>query len=96
MATKHKPRAAALYDEDFYVWTRGQADAIRAGRRDELDVANLVEEIEDLGSERWNRVRSRSRAIIGHLLAAAQARAAEAEAPASAAEAMVAQLKASK
>lgn len=68
MATQLKPKAAALYDEDFYLWTRDQAAAIRAGRWSDLDVGHLAEEVEDLGSEQKNGVRSRTRTIIEHLL----------------------------
>ncbi|MDX1540550.1 MAG: DUF29 domain-containing protein [Geminicoccaceae bacterium] len=68
MATRLKPKAAALYDQDFYVWTRDQAAATRAGRWVDLDVEHLAEEVEDLKSEQRAAVRSRVRTIIEHLL----------------------------
>jgi hypothetical protein len=42
-----------LYDRDFYVWTREQAQALRARRAgaNDLDWDRLAEEIEDVGSE---------------------------------------------
>ena len=67
MATRLKT-TAALYDEDFYLWTRDQAAAIRAGRFTDLDVEHLAEEVEDLGSEQRAGVRSRVRTVIEHLL----------------------------
>ncbi len=49
MATRIKPCQGDLYDEDFYVWARRQAELLRAGRYDELDLEHLIEEVEDLG-----------------------------------------------
>lgn len=37
------------YQKDFYSWTREQAELLRSGRFDELDIVNLIEEIETLG-----------------------------------------------
>jgi hypothetical protein len=42
-----------LYDEDFYRWTQQQAALLRAGKWQELDYANLAEEIESLG--KWDK-----------------------------------------
>lgn len=68
MATK----AAELYEEDFYAWTREQAAALRHLAKDRwngpLDLEHLAEEIEDVGSERRDAVRSQFRRIIEHLL----------------------------
>jgi hypothetical protein len=61
-----------LYDEDFFAWTRDQAGALRRMARARwngpLDLEHLAEEIEDLGSERRDAVRSQVRRIIEHLL----------------------------
>ena len=38
-----------LHDTDFFGWTRQQAQLLRTGRLDPLDVSNLIDEIEDLG-----------------------------------------------
>jgi Domain of unknown function DUF29 len=51
----------SLYERDFYLWLEHQASRLREGRLDELDVANLLEEIEDMG-------RSEKRAIEGNLV----------------------------
>lgn len=58
----------SLYDQDFYVWTQKQADLLRAGRFDELDLPHLVEEVEDLGANQRRDVFSRSQRILQHLL----------------------------
>ena len=48
MATRIRPTAKDLYETDLYVWARNQAELLRDKRFDELDLANLVEEVEDL------------------------------------------------
>jgi hypothetical protein len=59
---------AALYEDDFYLWAERQADLLRKGRFRDLDLAHLVEEVEDLGANLRNAVTSRTREIILHLL----------------------------
>lgn len=68
MATRIKPVMRSLHNEDIYVWSRHQAELLRAGRYDELDLEHLIEEIEDLGGAAKKSVRSRARTIIEHLL----------------------------
>src|SRR3954447_18897069 len=61
-----------LYRRDFYAWTRAQAAALRklAAERwnGPLDLENLAEEIEDVGSERRDAVVSQVRRLLVHLL----------------------------
>ena len=38
-----------MYDTDFLEWTRIEANKLRNGQLDTLDIANLAEEIESLG-----------------------------------------------
>jgi hypothetical protein len=61
-----------LYEEDFYVWTQRQAQALRrlAETRPnlELDFPHLIEEVEDLGTSQRDGVRSQLRRIIEHCL----------------------------
>ena len=59
---------AGLYDDDFYLWVERQADLLRKGRFRDLDLAHLIEEVEDLGANVRNAVTSRTREIILHLL----------------------------
>lgn len=77
MATK----AAELYKEDFYAWTRDQAAALRRLAKHRwngpLDLRHLAEEIHDVGSERRDAVRSHVRRIIEHLLKLEYSRARE-------------------
>jgi Domain of unknown function DUF29 len=68
MATRIKARPKRLYEQDFYAWSKAQAELLRAGRYQELDLEHLIEEIEDLGSAVRKSVRSRARTIMEHLL----------------------------
>ena len=58
-----------LHDQDFYLWTQAQAEALRAHGRglDWLDYDNLAEELEDLGSAQRQKAESLIRQIIAHL-----------------------------
>ena len=38
-----------LYDSDFYQWSQQQCHFLKSGQWNELDIANLAEEIEDIG-----------------------------------------------
>jgi hypothetical protein len=68
MATRIKPTAKDLYETDFYVWAQKQAELLRDKRFDELDVANLIEEVEDLAGAMRRSVRNRTITIMVHLL----------------------------
>ena len=65
-----------LYERDFYLWTRAQAEALRAhaGASNVLDYENLAEEVEDLGSAERNKAESLVRLIITHLYKLAASR----------------------
>ena len=68
MATRIEPAAKELYEEDFYVWAQSQAELLRDKRFDELDLANLIEEVEDLAGAMRRSVRNRTITIMVHLL----------------------------
>lgn len=57
-----------LYRRDLYGWALEQAAALRAGQIERLDLANLAEEIADLGSEQLHKLTSAYRIILLHLL----------------------------
>lgn len=65
------PRSRS-YDDDFFAWTQDQAAALRAippaavGNR--VDLANIAEEIEDLGKRDIREVESYLRQVLTHLL----------------------------
>ena len=68
MATRIKPTCKSLYQDDFYAWTRRQAELLRARRYDDLDLEHLIEEVAELGDAAKKSARSRGRTIIEHLL----------------------------
>jgi N-acetylglutamate synthase-like GNAT family acetyltransferase len=57
-----------LYKTDFYAWTQRQAELLRQEEFTEVDWHNLVEEIESLGRNLQNELRSRLDLLIMHLL----------------------------
>jgi hypothetical protein len=66
------PDVKTLYDEDFFAWSQGQAEALRSsargGSNQQLDWDNLAEEIESLGRSERRELRSRISTIIEHLV----------------------------
>jgi hypothetical protein len=58
------------YEDDFYAWTQYQAEVLRAmpSSDNRFDRENIAEEIEDLGKNARNAVRSQVRRILEHLL----------------------------
>jgi hypothetical protein len=61
-------QTTTLYAQDFYAWTQQQAELLRSGKVDELDVENLLEEIESLGRQERQELRNRLGVLLGHLL----------------------------
>ncbi|MEF2553639.1 DUF29 domain-containing protein [Aurantimonas sp. A2-1-M11] len=57
-----------LYADDVYGWALEQARLLRMGRFGELDLPNLADEIESLGSEQLHALESSYRVLIVHLL----------------------------
>lgn len=57
-----------LHEADFYTWTQQQAALLRAGNLGALDVANLIDEIEDMGRAEKRELSSRLAVLIAHLL----------------------------
>ena len=57
-----------LYIGDFYSWTRRQADLLRAGLFEAVDLGNIIEEIETLGRSEAAALESAYRLICLHQL----------------------------
>jgi len=72
VATRLKPSAKDLCEQDYYAWTVAQAAELHrlAKRRTHstLDLEHLAEEVADLGHSERDAVRSQMRRIIEHLL----------------------------
>jgi hypothetical protein len=63
-----RPPARNLYEEDFPLWAERQAALLRAGRFDELDLENLIEEVEDLSRRERKSIESYVETILEHFL----------------------------
>jgi Domain of unknown function DUF29 len=59
---------ANLYDRDYYLWLKHTAQLIKENKFSELDAANLIEEIEDMGRSEQRRVESNLLIVLLHLL----------------------------
>ena len=56
------------YDADYAAWLNAQIEALRDGRFDELDLANLVDEVGSLGNSDFLRFESAVKVVLVHLL----------------------------
>jgi hypothetical protein len=61
-------QTTTLYEQDFHAWTQQQAELLRSGRFQALDVENLVEELDSLGKQQRQELRNRLGVLLGHLL----------------------------
>jgi Domain of unknown function DUF29 len=68
MATELRAASTKLYDADFYVWAVEQAELLRAGRFDALDLDHLIEEVEGLADTKLSAVLNSARVVMEHLL----------------------------
>ena len=47
----------SLYEADFYGWTQDTADRLRRNDFSQIDLAALVEEVEDMGKRQKSEIR---------------------------------------
>src|SRR5215831_119250 len=66
--TDTKARSNSLYESDFFSWTQEQARLLRERRFDELDLENLVDEVQSIGSSEKREIRERLKTLLTHLL----------------------------
>jgi hypothetical protein len=59
---------SALYEEDDLAWIEQQVALLRAGRTDELDLSNLIEELGDMGRAEWRELENRLETLLAHML----------------------------
>ena len=67
----HKSSRAVLvvdYDRDVIAWAEQQAQLLRNGRFDLLDIAHIADEIEDVGKSEKRELASRMAVLLAHLL----------------------------
>ena len=58
----------SLYEQDFVAWSDEQALLLEQQRYEELDLANLVEEVKDLGNRHRDAIESHLTRLLMHLL----------------------------
>ncbi|KAA6187328.1 DUF29 domain-containing protein [Thiohalocapsa marina] len=58
----------AEYDGDFYAWTLQTAQRLRSGCLDGVDLAQVAEEIEDMGKSDRRALESHLKVLMLHLL----------------------------
>jgi hypothetical protein len=56
------------HDADFYTWTIEQAQLLREGRFESVDIEAIAEELESLGASQKSALESHYRLILMHLL----------------------------
>jgi hypothetical protein len=56
------------YEEDFAAWLQAQADLLRERRFEELDVANLIEEVESVARSEFRALMRAIELIVFHML----------------------------
>ena len=57
-----------LYEIDDYEWLLTNIELLKQRKFNDVDLENLIEELEDLGSEKKNAVKSLLEQVIRHLL----------------------------
>ena len=56
------------YNEDFYGWAMTNASLLKQGKVKEADMEHIIEELEEMGSNKENELFSRLALLISHLL----------------------------
>jgi len=56
------------YERDFYAWALQSAELIRQGKFSEIDIENVAEELESMGSNNKRELINRFAVLIAHLL----------------------------
>ena len=59
---------AYTYEQDFVGWLNTQAELLKTGKVNELDIKNLVEEIEAMGRSEKRELENRMIILVMHLL----------------------------
>ncbi|MBE9011727.1 DUF29 domain-containing protein [Pseudanabaenaceae cyanobacterium LEGE 13415] len=58
----------SLYEQDFALWIDDTVAKLKAGKLEQLDIENLIEEIESLGRSEKRELESRLVVLISHIL----------------------------
>lgn len=63
-----RTRSRPGYDDDFAAWIYHQADALKAGRFDELDIEELADEVESLAKRDFRKLKGALQIVLLHML----------------------------
>jgi hypothetical protein len=61
-------RQEMLYDQDLPAWAEQQAEHLRAGQLDRLDLEHLIEQLEAVAGSLRRKLKNRLRILLAHLL----------------------------
>lgn len=61
-------RRETRHADDIYTWVQEQVALLRAGRVDALDLANIAEELSDVGLSEYYRLQSAVEIVLVHML----------------------------
>ena len=56
------------HDSDFFAWTHDQAELLKRGDLEHLDVKNLIDELESMGNSQLRALSSHLVRLVTHLL----------------------------
>ena len=68
LPTQNTQDNQSLYEQDFLLWLETTTKLLKEQRFTELDLANLIEEIEDMGKSSKSALRSNLIVVLLHLL----------------------------
>lgn len=68
MVLEIQPITQTLYDQDYYLWLRTTINQLRTSQFSSVDLDNLIEELEDMGSSQKRTVKSLLIPLFEHLL----------------------------
>ena len=60
--------STALYDTDYFKWTKQQAGLLKEGQLASLDIEHLIEELESMGARERRELVNRLVVLLVHLL----------------------------
>jgi len=66
--TKVLQESRSLYEQDILLWVEDTVAKLKAGDFQNLDIANLIEEVESLGISQRKELLSRLVTLIEHIL----------------------------
>ncbi|WP_228893524.1 DUF29 domain-containing protein [Pseudoduganella aquatica] len=65
---KDEPNPSPVYEKDFVIWLKAQADFLRSGRLELLDSENLIDELTSMANRERRELNHRVEVLIVHLL----------------------------